>query len=634
MIFELNRDDILSRFIQKTLANMSDISIQFYQNVSCTGDMKEVDTTLTVDGKLPVGSLKEEFGVVTLKEIRGGKAFLIGADEHCLSYTSFTGKTMIKVTGEPRGTSLNIVNTASRQKSQQTGWTTTSIVTLKYDSSSIFFELDSAYLADSGLPASQNLVLYCRPKFHQQFKFLQEAVIDNARFGWILGPPGTGKSTTALAFASTLNSYEWVVTWIHLSRDDFPVCVRYEKGEKKSRVVDISRNWDELDEILYNVDDSAQHIVFVDGYALNGLRHIDIQQQCNWWRKKDKVNRRLVVVCSMSSRGKTKLEEDMMNNFEEFFVFSWELGEYLAAAEHDAFFNNVKSNLDSSDDLQLSLAETLQATCADLIKSKFYFAGGCSRYMFLFKTATVIEYLDNSVAAVSDIMPYITGVIGDISNNVINRLFSHFYRPGGISQKARTTCIVSEWAASQLAMKGGPNLVKNLAAVTRHEHNPSMNGWLFEMWFFALLRHCGITLCDDLGNKQEEWASSIVHTFAKVPTLPDDYGVWLKPSKWNQGGYDAIFIDKPGGLVRFVQVTRGDSHSFKIEYFYKFLQMLRDSPSSFEISTLEIVFLVLKGKIANFKISNVSGQGRLAEFGWERGKEKDKVQVVGITGWD
>ena len=88
---------------------MADIAIQFYQNVSCTGDMKEVYTTLTADGKLPVGYLEKKFDVKTVEEIRGGKAYGIGADEHGDSRNPFTGKTVIQVTGEPKGTSLNIV---------------------------------------------------------------------------------------------------------------------------------------------------------------------------------------------------------------------------------------------------------------------------------------------------------------------------------------------------------------------------------------------------------------------------------------------------------------------------------------------------------------------------------------------
>ena len=88
---------------------MAAISVYFYQNVLCTGDPKVVKTRLTQDGKLPVASLKEELGVRTLKEIENGKAYIIGADEHGVSLNSFTGKTVIKVTGEPKGMSLNIV---------------------------------------------------------------------------------------------------------------------------------------------------------------------------------------------------------------------------------------------------------------------------------------------------------------------------------------------------------------------------------------------------------------------------------------------------------------------------------------------------------------------------------------------
>ena len=124
-----------------------------------------------------------------------------------------------------------------------------------------------------------------------------------------------------------------------------------------------------------------------------------------------------------------------------------------------------------------------------------------------------------------------------------------------------------------------------------------------------------------------------MRTFTDIPTFPKDF-VWLKPAKWNQGGYDAIYLDKGSGLVRFVQVTRGDSHSLKIEYFHQFLMMLRDSPSSFEIRSLEIVFLVLKGKVDSFKVSAVSGEGLLADFGWNKGDEAEKVDVVAIAGWE
>jgi hypothetical protein len=82
---------------------MSKIAIHFYDTVECTGEPKIVRAFLTPDGKLPVASLKEKFGVTTLEEIDDGEAFLIGADEHGVSHNPFSGKTAIKVTGDLKG---------------------------------------------------------------------------------------------------------------------------------------------------------------------------------------------------------------------------------------------------------------------------------------------------------------------------------------------------------------------------------------------------------------------------------------------------------------------------------------------------------------------------------------------------
>lgn len=62
---------------------------------------------------------------------------------------------------------------------------------------------------------------------------------------------------------------------------------------------------------------------------------------------------------------------------------------------------------------------------------------------------------------------------------------------------------------------------------------------------------------------------------------------------FNQGGYDAVYIDEAQGLVHFVQVMCADSHSFHIGYFYKFLKDTQQSSSqSFEVTTFEIFFVV------------------------------------------
>jgi hypothetical protein len=73
------------------------------------------------------------------------------------------------------------------------------------------------------------------------------------------------------------------------------VCVRLEGNLKKSREI-CDRNIDEVFDILEKVDESKQHIVFIDGYIQNGDKHIDVQKACYSWLKKDR-EKRLFVQC-------------------------------------------------------------------------------------------------------------------------------------------------------------------------------------------------------------------------------------------------------------------------------------------------------------------------------------------------
>ena len=196
------------------------------------------------------------------------------------------------------------------------------------------------------------------------------------------------------------------------------------------------------------------------------------------------------------------------------------------------------------------------------------------------------------------------------------------------------TLIVSRFAGVQLAIKAGPDLIRRLAEATRHDGNPSMDGWMLEMWFFASLRHGGVQLFEIDGREFQTWPESNVLTLDVTcfPALPENNGVWFKPKKWNQGGFDAIFINKSKGLVKFVQVTSGDSHSFKIEYFNNFLKEQGKSPSSFNVTNLEILFLVDEAKKLTFKLAPPSRRGMLKKYGWKSGEEKDKVKIVFIKG--
>jgi hypothetical protein len=74
--------------------------------------------------------------------------------------------------------------------------------------------------------------MYRRASYEEQIRFLRDDVISGSSLGWILGPPGTGKSSTTFSFLLSLDRAEWETIWIHLDRLQFPKIVMFRGDEK------------------------------------------------------------------------------------------------------------------------------------------------------------------------------------------------------------------------------------------------------------------------------------------------------------------------------------------------------------------------------------------------------------------
>ncbi|KAG9415653.1 hypothetical protein AC1031_000036 [Aphanomyces cochlioides] len=419
-----------------------------------------------------------------------------------------------------------VLETALSNKKQRLVWQSTRWGSHEYDTNSQFFLLEQQDVVESGLPPVR-VKLYCRPTFHRQFEFLRDEVLKDGHMGWILGPPGTGKSTTAMAFASTVNRSEWMVTWIHVGKPLVMRSVRLIGDHRMTRFLD---DISDMDEVLMD-DDTRHHIVLVDGWT-TANEFSKLTGKCvRWFLQANKVKkRRLAFVCSVASRGKIQEDTEIATSAKEFFVWSWTLDEYLNAINDDEVFKSVSQYLDAS-----VVLPDEEMSRAAMIESKYYYAGGSCRYMFQFDTTTVATKLSDAVDALNDAMSAATS--GQRSSLCINRLSGMFKRSHAVGI---VYSVISRYAGTLIAVRCGLEGIKKFMSTHRDSSNPVLDGWMLEMAFFASLLTGGLTLIDAEGNEVDTWGPSLIVVGDGIPELSSAHPVWIKPQKWNQGGYDAI----------------------------------------------------------------------------------------------
>jgi hypothetical protein len=481
-----------------------------------------------------------------------------------------------------------------------------------------FFRLRSEFTAETEI-AEHDIILYLRPEVLELFTFISKEVLGQNKIGWIVGPPGTGKSSAAMSYVALDRKVGVVYTWISLIKNTKGAHVfRFEDGRKTFLSVIDSNIAAEIKELLQRdtFNEGKTHCVIVDGLIMNETS-FQIEGILSSWHHDSKISseRRLLFVTSLSARYKQKTSN--VNNEKEFFMFSWTYQQYQDAAKDEQFFQNVSDAFD--------ITTTTTTKKEDLINDKFYYAGRSARYMFGLSTERVIEDIATAVQETDDFLKYLTGTIGIRSNTVINRLFATYQNSDG----TRSNILVSRFAAVHIGMNAEKNLIENLIRALENSSNPSLDGWLFELLFFAYMKYNGIQLYSLADYHEAEfWQKSkftVVDPTKNISNLlsSSHSGTWLKPIKYNQGGYDAIFVSR--NMVRFIQITKAKKHTLKLRFFASFLQILKPKRKP----KVEIVFIVDKLRLKTFKISVVEDEGALEPYDWKKGTERSLVTIRG-----
>eukprot|EP00291_Cryptomonas_curvata_P017287 CAMPEP_0172159958 /NCGR_PEP_ID=MMETSP1050-20130122/5280_1 /TAXON_ID=233186 /ORGANISM="Cryptomonas curvata, Strain CCAP979/52" /LENGTH=458 /DNA_ID=CAMNT_0012829645 /DNA_START=1044 /DNA_END=2417 /DNA_ORIENTATION=+ len=450
-------------------------------------------------------------------------------------------------------------------------------------------------------------------QFGKQVDFLKNEVMGRSSFGWILGSAGSGKSTAAFAFlTSQLDDKEWIFTWMYFDTAQV-LCVGFSNNQKKEFLLEYE-DMPALQNYLVEGGDDKRHFLFLDGYVISGQNSKDIRRftnKCESWLLKNRNMRRLCIICSMSTRGNYKMDEDEGQQVQVHTVSSWILEDYQLAFAQQQVIECYRKNLDAG----------IKGDCSpdteQLVVSKFYFAGSCARNMFSYKSAEVINYLQPAIRSCTDIVPYVTYTLGAQS---VDRLLSTTVESGYNVQS-----LVSRFVATEFSLKQGPGMVRRFAQTMCLSSNPDLDGLLFEMWFFALIGHDRLRLAP-------VWAFGRDRVLQFDPSknvaIPAFNRVWYKPLKWNQGGYDAVHVDYEARDVTFVQIVISKKHSLKLEYFASLIRNLGIQPNS-----MEILVLVPRDVVSAFEISSVTGFGLLKDSvnkqnkKWASHKEKSMVKI-------
>jgi len=211
---------------------------------------------------------------------------------------------------------------------------------------------------------------------------------------------------------------------------------------------------------------------------------------------------------------------------------------------------------------------------------------------------------------------------------------------------------VSSYVTYLFAKQTGPTVIAELAMRLNAESNPSVNGFIFEWLFFESVRAKDLVLFD-VRQKQVTLPQAEVLKFdpnrkfseQKDPDSDTTFTVksnfWLQPV-WNQGGYDAVYIDSSKQTVIFVQLTTSHKHSFKAQFFVQVLQNLRATNSATNRTwtrssktlidwKVEIYFIVKKNKLAEFKITTHDNiPAALSPFDSRWNKKQQQVRIFAI----
>jgi hypothetical protein len=439
----------------------------------------------------------------------------------------------------------------------------------------------------------------------------------------VTGPPGTGKSTEAWAWALwKAQELKLKVIWFHFG-----------KNRATNAIIDGATNM--IASLPYNdltdIRKSDGDILIADGLTKDNF--VAFTQACSTWR--DSQNERCFVVVSSVSIN-VALQEEKEAAIESHRVSSWTLEQYQEACKSDEFYSIVKPKLK---------AEGVGDEKDELILAKYVYAGGCARWMFEFSIDDTKLDLKTYLDKVGNYKNIFREAGGDAAPDAVNHL-----RGLTMIHGQPTYFFISQYVAHWLSEKCDDErtFIIDGYKTAAQTGNPAFRGWIFEFDVDYQLKQAKISgpITVTIRNEDpskigvEQWQVDKYVTFTSVDnllphlrSLSSDQHLWAKPQLWCQKAYDFLHFHRTlGSELHMVAVNA--SHAQKHRVLLQILATLGKNLAEKDVCAVQsIQFEFVVPVDSQFAIGTVTGQ--LTDWRWPQTNDqiiaRGNISVVNIT---
>eukprot|EP00026_Physarum_polycephalum_P004640 Phypoly_transcript_04662.p1 GENE.Phypoly_transcript_04662~~Phypoly_transcript_04662.p1 ORF type:complete len:553 (+),score=43.34 Phypoly_transcript_04662:310-1968(+) len=483
------------------------------------------------------------------------------------------------------------------------------------------------FLAGLGSSGADTVQYYVRLDAVTNWNILQNHDWGNGLI--FQGLPGVGKSLLAWAWCCNTAQTKKVL-WLHVNKSGFIKIVAlasnkcYAYGETTQKGCDLIR--------MYDGD-----VVVIDG--MREGKDDDLGREADRWFFLKPSRRILFITSHVVNR---QSEEEYV----EVEMVSWTLEEMLAACDNVNFFKEVSENIgtipyetiknvydevattESPDKIEVAVHLRLKEIRDDLVKDKYSITGGSARWMFKCTTNTAVSNIKKCLATCSDFKMLLAGLKGAKATESVRHLLGSIRMHQSVSHY-----LGSRFIAVELARVCESSFVREATRHSQQFNNSAFDGWIFQMDFFMqlnasinkkhpleLLSKQGQIYWEaqrqiDFIDPTDLQGAKIVGSanFENVQDVQDN--CWLILKRWNQACYDAAQVLEYG--LRVVQVTRGKTHSLKLDFIPPLIMALINIGR--KVEHIEIVVVVPEAEIGAFTISSssVRGENLLSTYKWK-----------------